>query len=324
MAELEKLSATVAHLEQIIDDDELCDKLHEGLVADAQFRHRVEETLRRAHLRLQGTGRNSERLVTTGFDLVIAHIGCQLGIWTALVEQAPAAVEANALAAAVGMDGALLLRLLRFGATHEMVTQVDRTKFRASKGTERLASPRLKDALLVTVDMLAPLTLAFPAYLESIKHKEPDDPRNSAWTFSVGKGQDMFEYMAARPLHAEAFNRHMTFLQENTVPWLDIFPLEQYMNVDQTEGKRVEFCDVAGGNGHQALNVVRKYPTLEGRVVVQDRPDMTFTQHPGVEYVAFDLFKPNPTKGARVYYLRHILHDWPDEPCRNILIHCGR
>ncbi|KAF2167694.1 hypothetical protein M409DRAFT_53677 [Zasmidium cellare ATCC 36951] len=321
MAELAKLTATVAHLEQIVHDDGLCDRLHEGLVADAQLRHRVEEALRRANLRLQGAGSISESLATTGFDLAIAHIGCQLNIWTTLVIQAPTAVEADALAATAGVDGALMLRLLRYGAAHDMVKQVDRTTFRASKGTERLAKPSVKDAILVSVDMLAPMALSFPAYLESIKRAEPDDPNNTAWTFSIGKGQDMFAYMAARPLYADAFNRHMTFLQENTVPWLHNFPLEQYMDVNKTEDRRVQFCDVAGGNGHQALNVVQKYPTLEGRVVVQDRPDMTFTQHTGVEHVSFDLFQPNPTKGARVYYLRHILHDWPDEQGRTILTH---
>lgn len=171
------------------------------------------------------------------------------------------------------------------------------------------------------VDMLAPMTLAFPAYLESIKHAEPDDPNNTTWTFSVGNGHNMFEWMASHPLYADAFNRHMTFLEDNTAPWLDTFPLQQYVDVNSTDDTRIQFCDVAGGNGHQAVNVVQKYPTMQGRVLVQDRPDMTFTQHSGIRFVAFDLFEPNPTKAARVYFLSHILHDWPDAQCRTILGH---
>lgn len=169
--------------------------------------------------------------------------------------------------------------------------------------------------------MLVPTSLAFPAYLETIKYAEPDDSTNTSWSFSVGKGQGMFDWVAARPQYADALNRHMTFLQQNTVPWLDEFPLEQYMSVESTVGDRVEFCDVAGGNGQQALNVVKKYPTMQGRVVVQDRPDMSFTQQEGVRFVPFDLFKPNPSKGARIYHLRLILHDWPDTRCRTILSH---
>ncbi|KAM0801861.1 hypothetical protein BDR22DRAFT_804421, partial [Usnea florida] len=37
-----------------------------------------------------------------------------------------------------------------------------------------------------------------------------------------------------------------------------------------------------------------------------------------VEFQARDMFKENPAKGADVFYLRHILHGWPDT--HNVLI----
>ncbi|MCJ1455699.1 hypothetical protein MMC28_006055 [Mycoblastus sanguinarius] len=32
-----------------------------------------------------------------------------------------------------------------------------------------------------------------------------------------------------------------------------------------------------------------------------------------------DFFKPQPVKGAKAYYLRMVLHDWPDKQARKIL-----
>jgi len=37
--------------------------------------------------------------------------------------------------------------------------------------------------------------------------------------------------------------------------------------------------------------------------------------------ISHDFFTPQPIKGARIYYLRFILHDWPDDRCRVILQH---
>ncbi|KAI4114352.1 MAG: hypothetical protein LQ345_004847 [Seirophora villosa] len=35
--------------------------------------------------------------------------------------------------------------------------------------------------------------------------------------------------------------------------------------------------------------------------------------------MAYDLFTPQPIKGARAYYLHSVLQDWSDEPARKIL-----
>ena len=38
-----------------------------------------------------------------------------------------------------------------------------------------------------------------------------------------------------------------------------------------------------------------------------------------VEFMRHDFFKPQPVKGADAYFLRFILHDWPDRECVEIL-----
>ncbi|KAL9032797.1 MAG: hypothetical protein Q9214_007806 [Letrouitia sp. 1 TL-2023] len=39
----------------------------------------------------------------------------------------------------------------------------------------------------------------------------------------------------------------------------------------------------------------------------------------GVEKMPYDFWTPQPVKGAKAYYMRNILHDYPDDKCVTIL-----
>lgn len=39
----------------------------------------------------------------------------------------------------------------------------------------------------------------------------------------------------------------------------------------------------------------------------------------GITATKHDFFKPQPVKGAKAYYLGHVLHDWPDKQAHVIL-----
>ena len=61
---------------------------------------------------------------------------------------------------------------------------------------------------------------------------------------------------------------------------------------------------------------------MQGRVVLQDTHAAAIDSAKGIEgleVVHHDFNKVQPVKGACVYYLRNILHDWPDQVCLNIL-----
>ncbi|OTA52207.1 S-adenosyl-L-methionine-dependent methyltransferase [Hypoxylon sp. EC38] len=89
--------------------------------------------------------------------------------------------------------------------------------------------------------------------------------------------------------------------------------------------------DVGGGVGGFALQLLRLYPEL--RVVIQDRApvleqaqrDVWPKENPAavqsgrVKFTPLDFFQLNPIKHADVYWLRYVLHDWPDDDCVKIL-----
>ncbi|KAL3470061.1 S-adenosyl-L-methionine-dependent methyltransferase [Aspergillus californicus] len=89
--------------------------------------------------------------------------------------------------------------------------------------------------------------------------------------------------------------------------------------------------DIGGGVGGFMLELSKKYPCLN--LVVQDcasnielarkevwpREDPAAIKQGRIEFFAYDFFTTNPVKGADIYWLRYILHDWADDYCLNIL-----
>ena len=68
-------------------------------------------------------------------------------------------------------------------------------------------------------------------------------------------------------------------------------------------------------------------PQYPGKLVLQElseviaaATEMGVAGH-GIELQVHDFFTPQPIKGARAYFMRSVLHDWPDESCRRILYH---
>ncbi|TFY79279.1 hypothetical protein EWM64_g4731 [Hericium alpestre] len=88
--------------------------------------------------------------------------------------------------------------------------------------------------------------------------------------------------------------------------------------------------DVGGGFGGMSLDLAKRYPSLS--FIVQDEPEViaqasdiwkqempTALESRRVKLMAHDFFSEQPVKGADVYNLRYILHDWDDKNCVRIL-----
>lgn len=101
--------------------------------------------------------------------------------------------------------------------------------------------------------------------------------------------------------------------------WLSVYPI-----TEEAKGLTAEqtlLVDIGGGFGQQCALLKGVHPDLPGRVVNQDLPHAIgmAIPTPGVENNAHDFFTPQPEKEAKYYYMRNILHDWPDEKCVLIL-----
>ncbi|THH33191.1 hypothetical protein EUX98_g946 [Antrodiella citrinella] len=88
--------------------------------------------------------------------------------------------------------------------------------------------------------------------------------------------------------------------------------------------------DIGGGVGGMSFGLAKLHPNM--KFINQDRPavikqaetvwqrDMPDTiRSQRTRLMVHDFFTEQPVKGAEVYHLRYILHDWPDDDCVKIL-----
>ncbi|KAH0528889.1 hypothetical protein TsFJ059_003700 [Trichoderma semiorbis] len=89
----------------------------------------------------------------------------------------------------------------------------------------------------------------------------------------------------------------------------------KYANPDDLVHNTLLFVDIGGGIGQQCALLKKVHPKLLGRVVLQDQPFVIPQAIPfeGVEKQSYNIWTEQPLKGAKVYYLRNILHNYPDE-----------
>jgi hypothetical protein len=119
------------------------------------------------------------------------------------------------------------------------------------------------------------------------------------------------------PLYGERFGRSMMGGARTEIisETLDAYDWSGFKEGDV-------IVDVGGGIGHVGAAIAKRVkPGV--KVIVQDRRSVVEqgrTVHGHVvELQPHNFFDGQPFKGANVYYLRLILHDWPDDICRTIL-----
>lgn len=91
------------------------------------------------------------------------------------------------------------------------------------------------------------------------------------------------------------------------------------------DGGNEVVVDVGGCHGSFSIAIARRFPSL--RCIVQDLPDVVAegrASRPAelterVTFMAHDFFQEQPVRGADVYYLRWIMHDWSDKYAIQIL-----
>jgi hypothetical protein len=115
----------------------------------------------------------------------------------------------------------------------------------------------------------------------------------------------------------------MTFVRKNRgAEWFEFYPVAEKLQVSTSSASDVLLVDVGGGHGQAIAGFKDKNPTAIGKLIVQDLPVVvdSITQLPsGLTAMSHNFFEPQPIIGAKAYYLRAVLHDWPDKQALAIL-----
>lgn len=159
-----------------------------------------------------------------------------------------------------------------------------------------------------------------PEYFQEKGWKTPDDVADSPWSFTLGTKTSYFEYMASKPYYQNAFDTVMAApYRRNEVDWKDFFPVQEKLQVQKPSD--VLLVDVGGGRGKDLQAFREKFPDLPGKLVLQDLAHVSETAKlpSGIEVQVHNFFDEQPVKGAKAYYLRTVIHDWPDKQAVEIL-----
>lgn len=162
---------------------------------------------------------------------------------------------------------------------------------------------------------MTPAYNAIPKFLaqESYKNPTTSAPFNLAYQTDL----PVFKWREFNPENAKAGQAFMAAqrIGQRSV-WDGMVPVHDFqMSKEDVEKDRVMICDVGGGSGHQCLDFRKHHSQLEGRIVTEDLGTMQGLsaireelQKQNVSMLPHDFFQEQPIKGAKVYYLRNVIH----------------
>ncbi|KAL7940842.1 S-adenosyl-L-methionine-dependent methyltransferase [Trichoderma barbatum] len=250
--------------------------------------------------------------------LTFSHIACELGVFNTLAKST-VPVTVTALAKSSQADPLLLSRILRFLASHDLINEADENTFAANTITHTLARPGFEAGIAHSFMAIMPCLLVAPQFLADTKYANPDDLVHSPFQAAHKTKEPAFAWAISQPRIMDDFNLWMSELHDGRKTWLDVFDFAGH--AANTSADTLLFVDIGGGIGQQCAILKNVHSNLPGRVVLQDQPFVIPQALPveGVDKQSYDIWTEQPLKGAKVYYLRNILHDYPDEKCVTII-----
>ncbi|TVY30376.1 Demethylsterigmatocystin 6-O-methyltransferase [Lachnellula hyalina] len=313
--------------------------------ADEAGRERLSIALRDLSYSLEAPKNTITRIISYPLRTSAVRTGIDLGIFTRLAaSEGP--LEVGDLTKD-GADSQLVGRYLRYFASFGMVSETAKNIFAANNVTKVLADPGKEACVIHYFDTVAPAFQSAPAFLRETAFQNPANAAKSPFQLAYKTPLTAFQYFPSLPAASlAAFARYQALRSIDMSTWLSVYPFLE--EVGEAGKEEVVFVDVGGGIGHQCAALREKYPQLRGRVQVQDLEHFIAqkVKHEGVEGRAHNIFEEQPIQGqylsksqhtwttlsialslmsslsylgARFYYLRAVLHDFPDIACQSIL-----
>lgn len=250
-------------------------------------------------------------MITGGWMAGAIATAAQLGVADRLKDGPRSTAD---LARAVEADEPSLYRLLRYLASIGIMREHEGRRFELTELGQLLRSDvpqSMRDAAIFFISHHAQRPWEQGVY--SVKTGKP--------SFDHMFGANPWEWYAKNPEDAAVFNRAMSALSGS----LHRAAVEAY----DFSGIRT-IMDVGGGHGFMLSLILSKYPSMRG--ILLDQPHVVKEAPPvfgkfGVsgraQAVGGSFFESIP-KGADAHIMAHILHDWDDVRCEEILKNCRK
>lgn len=264
------------------------------------------------------------RLLYTCHQAITVRLAVDLKLFDAIAkrtsESEDGKVRVGQLSEDVKADPKLVGRIMKSLVPLDILKQDTSDTFSSTPFAAAYVSTSWMSAAVIFFTHLSLFVAQLPEYFKQKGWKNPDDIDDSPFNFALGSKRGYFDYMAANPYYQDAFDTVMASpYRRDEKSWLDFFPVEEKLQVQSAS--EVLLVDVGGGRGKDLQAFRERFPGLQGKLVLQDLSHVTETADIPceIETQVHNFFDEQPVKSAKAYYLRTVLHDWPDKQAVEIL-----
>ncbi|KAJ5121034.1 uncharacterized protein N7515_008995 [Penicillium bovifimosum] len=268
------------------------------------------------------------RTIFAGYPAIALRLGIDMKLFDAVAQHTESSGGGTAtlsqLAETTKADPLLVSRIMRFLSALGIFDEIKQDVYASTPlAAAYISSSPLSAAVIHVTHFLMVLT-QLPAYFQEKGWQNPNNVLDGPFQYATKTKSHYFDFLAGEPYYQQAFNTVMTISHRRQGQnWFDFFPVEEKLGgvVDESD---VLLVDVGGSQGGDIIAFQKRFPHLRGRLVLQDLPVVIEAiqerELPArIEPQGYDFFEPQTVTGARAYYLRTVLHDWPDAQARQIL-----
>ncbi|ROW07069.1 hypothetical protein VPNG_06650 [Cytospora leucostoma] len=253
------------------------------------------------------------------FISIAARIAVNLGLFKHIVGH-DGPVTSEELASLTGGEELLIIRILRPLASIGFVDEVGERKWQATPVTEAMATEEIAAGHRMVGEMIVGAAHKAPKYFKEAGYRCPTDMHDGLMQYAFQTKLTTWDLFLSIPPVFRDFNTFMGNTMGARGYWVDWFPVQERLLEGVTQDSAL-LVDVGAGKGHDLAAFHDRFPH-RGRLVLQDMASVLDSLEgidPVIERMPHDFFTEQPIKGARAYFLHHILHDWPDNKCLDIL-----
>ncbi|KAI1085383.1 putative O-methyltransferase [Whalleya microplaca] len=244
------------------------------------------------------------------------RIAVELNLFELLKEGGTQGMSAKDLATKTGANEVLISRTMKHLAAMNIVGENGPDTYVGTRLSNAFTEPKYRDGTSFR---------GLPDYLKSIKYTLPTELTDGPFQAAHKTTLPFFAWLDQNPPYLQVFNSYMSAYRAGKPSWVDpgFYPVTDRLALGfDASVSDVLLVDVGGGIGHDLKELRSKHPSLPGKLILQDRPEVisTVTNAEDIfQPISHDFFTPQPVKNARAYYLHSVLHDWGDDDCVKIL-----
>ncbi|KAI0197627.1 sterigmatocystin 8-O-methyltransferase [Astrocystis sublimbata] len=286
---------------------------------DVKVRNEVVQLSRQLTATLSRPEDVAAEMIFTPFVPIAIKIAVEMNVIEPIVK-ASGPITSAKLAELSGAEELLISRILRVIASVGLVANVGDRTWQATPVTNAIAFEGVSAGYRMIEEMVMGAAVKAPKYLRETGYRCPTDPCDGFMQYAFQTKQSSFELFHSIPWVMENFNKFMGSSMGARQTWIDWYPMQEQL-IDGLNPETPLLVDIGGGWGHDILAFHNKYPN-KGKLLLQDLPDVVKDKRDfpdGVEAMGYDFFTEQPIQGARGYFYHHILHDWSDYKCEEIL-----